>query len=295
MSKTRIEWTEHTINPFPGCTKVSDGCRHCYAERMAVRLDHVRGYSSIVTDGRWNGSVVDRSVETKRQLDQIKGTAMVFVNSMGDLFHEAISDAQRDLVYGWMLERLDLTFQVLTKRPDNAARYYSNTDLFDRLNEVARCLQNKGPGEPFCVPLPTQAHGMVPGKWPIPNLWFGWTTENQDCYDKRTRIGLQVPAAVRFVSAEPLLGPIEIRATSDERRVDWVIIGCESGPKRRPCETQWVQDIVDQCHAANVPVFVKQIRLGKTVSNKPLTIAAYLNRRIEDIRQWPTQNVKREA
>ncbi len=309
MRKTKIEWTEHTINPFPGCTKVSEGCRNCYAERMAVRLDRVRSYADIVTDGRWNGSVVDRSAEAKRQLDRIKGPATVFLNSMGDLFHEAISDAQRDLVYGWMLERLDLTFQVLTKRPDNAARYYSNTDLFDRLNEVARCLQNKGPGEPFCVPLPTQAHGMVPGKWPIPNLWFGWTTENQDCYDKRTRIGLQVPAAVRFVSAEPLLGPINLNlATPCDRNcneysyaecsgttelcimqphLDWVIIGCESGPKRRPCETKWVQAIIEQCHDADVPVFAKQIRLGRSISNNPLVIAAELNRRVEDIRQWP--------
>ncbi len=265
MSKTKIEWTEHTINPFPGCTKISEGCRNCYAERLASgRLRRVRGYSTITTDGRWNGSVVDRSVEAKRQLDRIKGHSMVFVNSMGDLFHEAISDVQRDVVYGWMLQRPDLTFQVLTKRPEQAARYYQS------------CLDDADEYDGLPCPIVNAA-----------NIWLGVTAENQQMADERIPLLLEIPAAVRFVSAEPLLGPIEIRATSDERRVDWVIVGCESGPKRRPCETKWVQDIIEQCPAASVRVFVKQISVNGEIWTHPTAIAAELDRPVEDIRQWP--------
>jgi len=282
---TKIPWTHYTWNPFPGCTKVSAGCRYCYAEKMAYRLAGmgVRGYDQVLTDRKWNGCIVDRTVEAKRQLAAIKGPALVFVQSMGDLFHAAISDLQRDIIVGAMLGRPDLTFQILTKRIETAAAYYQSV-----ADDQEEC----------CEPNPLSD---------APNIWMGASCENQEWARKRVPLLWQIPAAVRFLSVEPMLGPVLLDAgevlEDDEdsgvgwgrcdagnvahqhdlfddslcvRTLDWVIVGAESGAQRRPCKLEWVRGIVAQCRAAGVPVFVKQLDLpGHT-------------KVVKDIGQFPT-------
>lgn len=295
---TKIPWTQHTLNPYPGCTPVSLGCQRCYAEKMAKRLAYmgqahyqrVMGPAGGDDYGRWNGQISDRSAEAKAQLDKIKGPALVFVQSMGDLFYPALTAAQIDWVYQVAWERRDLTFQLLTKRPGRALAYYERR--------------------------PAAANR--------PNIWFGVTAENQEWAERRIPLLLQIPAALRFVSLEPLLGPVTLErmeipnsdipschpvaenAVCHPLRVQagtysfgtigpvrWLIIGCESGPRRRACQLEWVADLLEQAHAAGVLVFVKQIDIGGKVVKDPARIAAALGRRVDEIQQWPESEGRR--
>lgn len=297
MATTKIPWTQHTWNPEVGCAKVSPGCAHCYGEPMATRLAHMgqANYQRIITAGRWNGKVAPCS---RRHWDNVPKSGMCFVCSMGDLFYEGISDERRDEIYSRMLQHHQTTFQVLTKRPERALAYYEN-----------------------CIEDADQFDGLPSPIVNAPNIWLGVTAENQEWADRRIAILKQIEAVVLFVSCEPLLAPIDIRRwlaptyrceCGDVRplgerscprcgrwpgklgdqlgrssMVNWVIVGCESGPGRRPCELEWVADIVDQCHAAAVPPFVKQVDLNGKVVKDPQRIAAALNRSVEEIQQWP--------
>lgn len=210
-ANSSIEWTEATWNPVTGCSKVSPGCKHCYAERMARRLRemgqprYVRGFEVTLQD-----DVVGLPLRWRRP-------KTIFVNSMSDLFHEEVP-----LEYlGRVFETMGLahwhTFQVLTKRSA-------------RLREVAHQLP-----------------------WPK-NVWMGVSVET-DRYVSRVHDLSQVPAAVRFLSIEPLLGPIPALPLEG---IDWVIVGGESGPGARPMDQAWVTDIRDQCQGADVKFFFKQ-------------------------------------
>lgn len=209
--QSKIEWTEATWNPVTGCTKISPGCKYCYAERLAKRLqamgnaNYANGF-----DVTLQPHMLDVPLKWKKP-------TMIFVNSMSDLFHDSIPDEFIKAVFSVMRLSPQHVFQVLTKRAD-------------RLLALS---------------------GKLP--WP-PNVWAGVTVENADYVD-RVRCLRHVPAAVRFLSLEPLLSQIP-RLPLDG--IGWVIVGGESGPGARPMDKKWVVDIRQQCEAAETPFFFKQ-------------------------------------
>ena len=215
-----IEWTNSTWNPVTGCTKVSPGCKHCYVERMAIRLAGMK-------QPRYrNGFEVTLQPDLVRLPLRWRQPRVIFVNSMSDLFHEEIPESFITEVFQTMLEAHWHTFQILTKRAD-------------RLAEIAARLP-----------------------WPI-NVWMGVSVESPR-YVPRIECLRNVPAAVRFLSIEPLLAPIPSLPLTG---IDWVIVGGESGPGARPMEADWVREIRDRCVGTGVPFFFKQwggVRKGRT-------------------------------
>jgi protein gp37 len=210
-TQSTIEWTEMTWNPVTGCTKVSEGCRHCYAERMAMRL-RAMGNRRYV-----NGFKVTLHEDLVDLPKTMRQSRLIFVNSMSDLFHEDVPADFIARVFDTMAACAQHTFQVLTKRSR-------------RLKEIASRLP-----------------------WPE-NVWMGVSVED-DRVVRRIDDLREVPAAVRFLSCEPLLGPL------DHLRLDaigWVIVGGESGPGARPMQRAWVESIQKQCRRAQVPFFFKQ-------------------------------------
>jgi protein gp37 len=211
VSHTKIEWTECTWNPVTGCTEISEGCRHCYARRMAVRLQ-------AMGQPRYrNGFTVALHPEILDAPSRWRRPRFVFVNSMGDLFHEDVPDAYISQVFAAIEATPRHTFQVLTKRSR-------------RLASLARTLP-----------------------WPA-NLWMGVTVERVD-YAHRIGDLATIEARVKFVSFEPLLGPL---AGIHLDGVDWAIAGGESGPGARPLDPEWARALRDQCECESVPFFFKQ-------------------------------------
>jgi len=209
--KSSIEWTDATWNPVTGCTKVSPGCKHCYAERLAARLQ-------AMGNPRYrNGFAVTLHPDQLTLPLRWAQPRRIFVNSMSDLFHEAIPEHFIHQAFEIMAKADWHIFQILTKRAETLVR--------------------------LAPKLP----------WP-PNVWQGVSVENAR-YTWRIRDLQQVPATIRFVSVEPLLGPIT-RLPLDG--IHWVIVGGESGPHHRPPDVAWIRDIRDQCVAARVPFFFKQ-------------------------------------
>ncbi|MFH1438069.1 MAG: phage Gp37/Gp68 family protein [Pseudomonadota bacterium] len=208
---TTIEWTEATWNPVTGCSRMSLGCRNCYAERMAHRLKAMR-------NPRYrNGFMVTLQPDTLDIPLRWKKPRMIFVNSMSDLFHKDVPFSYIKEVFSVIEESGCHTFQVLTKRAN-------------RLRKLAEKLS-----------------------WP-PNLWMGVTVETVD-YQWRIKALEKVPAVIRFISFEPLLGPLpQIPLNA----IDWVIVGGESGPGARTMRAEWVRDLKDQCRREHVPFFFKQ-------------------------------------
>lgn len=206
-----IEWTESTWNPITGCSKISIGCKNCYAERMALRL-RAMGQANYKNgfDVTLHESVIPLPLRWKKP-------HIIFVNSMSDLFHEDIPFDFIEKIFGTMRKAHWHTFQILTKRST-------------RLMELAHKLY-----------------------WPN-NVWMGVTVESADyCY--RIDNLRSIPAKIRFLSMEPLLGPID---NPNFNCIDWVIVGGESGPKARPIKQEWVENIQRHCNESNVPFFFKQ-------------------------------------
>jgi protein gp37 len=206
-----IEWTESTWNPVTGCTKVSPGCKHCYAERMAERLQAMRQPNYV------NGFRLTLQPHMLELPLTWKRPQTIFVNSMSDLFHEDVPLTYIRAVFDVMMRAHWHRFQVLTKRAE-------------RLEEV---------GGELC--------------WPA-NIWLGVSIES-GLYRHRIDHLRATDAQVKFLSLEPLLGPLP---DLDLANIDWVIVGGESGPKSRPMDPMWAADLRDQCHRANVPFFFKQ-------------------------------------
>lgn len=221
-TNTAIEWTEATWNPVRGCSRISHGCEHCYAERMAHRFSGdgqpYQGLTRVARSGepRWTGRVVTVPAMLQEPL-RWRRPRMVFVNSMSDLFHESVAADFVVRVFDIMRQATWHSFQVLTKRPERAAA--------------------------LALSLP----------WPG-NVWLGVTVESA-AYLARVEVLRTIPASVRFLSLEPLLGPLP---GLDLRDVDWVIAGGESGPGARRMGPAWVRDIRDNCVAQRVPFFFKQ-------------------------------------
>jgi protein gp37 len=266
--KTKIAWTDATLNTAYGCTKVSPACQNCYAIGAVSRLVdfghrdlagavvHSTDGSKIVT--QWTGGIVLKS-ERMDQARRWKKPRRVFVNSLSDTFHDGIPDSHLDALWTTMAACPQHTFQILTKRPERMLSYIHG--------HLARGT--------------TWREGLT-GQ-PLPNVWLGVTVEDQEQADRRIPLLLATPAAVRFVSMEPLLGPVSLDLLpggpdgnavrnaldgtlfytdadydDDLPKLDWVIVGGESGPNARPMDPAWVRDLRDQCQAAGVPFFFKQ-------------------------------------
>ncbi len=255
---TKIEWCDVTWNPVTGCTKISAGCKHCYAERFAERFRGVPGHP--YEHG------FDVTLKPHRLLEPLKWRRprRVFVNSMSDLFHRDVPDWFIDHVFAIMALCRQHTFLVLTKRQERMRDYIMGMGCsgdLSRLGSIAVAQTGS----------PCAAH-IEDDDWPLPNVWLGVSVENQAAADERIPLLLGTPGAVRFVSAEPLLGPVDLdaipRLSGDGylrpldgrfRTLDWVIAGGESGPKSRPMELEWARFLRDQCGQAQVPFFMKQI------------------------------------
>jgi protein gp37 len=270
-AKTGIEWTDATWNPIRGCTRVSEGCRHCYAESVAYRFSGPGlAYEglAVLKNGHpsWTGKI--EFVE-KHLLDPLKWKTprRIFVNSMSDLFHEGVTDEMCDKIFAVMALCPQHTFQVLTKRPKRMLEYLS-ANLEAPLAQCAEARIGRmcetiarDRGEDVNAP-----YWDVFFRWPLRNVWLGVSVENQAAADERIPVLLQTPAAVRFISAEPLLGPLSIdhalfvigSEKFESRRLDWVICGGESGPGARPMHPEWARGLRDQCASAGVPFFFKQ-------------------------------------
>lgn len=258
--KTGIEWTDATWNPIRGCSRVSEGCRHCYAESQAARIismDRGRGipegkgaYDGLLAKGgQWNGnikfveSVMDQPLRWKKP-------RMIFVNSMSDLFHEGVPDEVIDQVFTVMAAAPHHTFQILTKRPERMRRYMRNGSRPQRADG----------NRLFAPDLTTFVD------WPLPNVWLGVSVEDQATADERIPPLIETPSAVRWLSMEPLLGPVAICSHVHENGIgrvsmdgiDWVVVGGESGKKARPMHPDWACSLRDQCAAAGVPFLFKQ-------------------------------------
>jgi len=261
MAKTKISWATDVWNPVTGCTKVSDGCKNCYAERIAKRF--------------WrngiNGNNYRPFTEVRCYPDRLeqplhwKKPARIFVDSMGDLFHEKVRHSFISQVF-WIMEMAPKhIFIVLTKRSKRMHEWMNN-----------------------CYPTP------------LPNVWLGVSVEDQKTADERIPWLLKTPAAVRIVSVEPMLGKVDVSKylwpvfwhwdgnfrnpeealaagayaeqkpqgliSVDRKFIDWIICGCESGPEARSMELDWARNLRDQCRAAEVPFFLKQANIdGKLV------------------------------
>ena len=311
MGNTKIEWAEKTWNPITGCSKISEGCRNCYAERMSKRLAGRCGYP------KENPFAVTLHPERLEEPLRWRKPSRIFVCSMGDLFHEDVPDEFIDQVFGVILACRILknipshTFLILTKRPERMARYLTEREPVELLKAWANIAPVRTDNEDITFDELVYSEcchdwdkngrnskgseykpwGYIDSLWPLPNVWFGVTAENQEQADKRIPILLQIQAAVRFVSVEPMLGPVDLTdlqipyevdprgfnfnaltENDDDHyynhhaKLDWVICGGESGPNARPMQQEWARSLRDQCVAAGVPFFLKQMDVaGKLV------------------------------
>jgi protein gp37 len=280
MTATNIEWADAVWNPVRGCTRVSEGCRNCYAEAVAARFSGFlgatfNGFSERTKSGpRWTGKV-ELIMEQLAKPIHWRKPRRVFVNSMSDLFHERLPFLDISLVFKAMRIANQHQFLVLTKRP-------------------ARMLE-------FC-----KAWGET-----LPNVWLGVSVEDQKTADERIPLLLTTPAAVRFVSYEPALGPVDFRLrrfipspcdkwpnSEYEVRslIDWIIVGGESGSHARPFEIRFAYDTIRQCREADVACFVKQLGSAPVdaslhVSDDPSPL---VDRKGGDMSEWPADLRVRE-
>jgi protein gp37 len=225
--KSAIEWTDATWNPVTGCTRVSAGCDNCYAATLATRLlsDIYLARAPQVPSDITERDPFAVRLWPERVQDPLNWDSPrhIFVNSMSDLFHKDVPEEYVREIFEVMIVASWHVYQVLTKRPGRAKRFIlRNGDLFER--------------------------GIVP-----PHIWIGTSVEDQASVH-RVRQLRQVPASIRFLSCEPLIGPIEF----DSDGIHWVIVGGESGIRRRPMDPVWVRDIRDRCLSAGIPFFFKQ-------------------------------------
>jgi protein gp37 len=258
MNNTKIEWTDMTWNPIIGCHKISPGCDHCYAERMANRISHMdtwtgEQYRNVIDiDGKWNWEthLADSHMDFPRTL---KKPRKIFVGSMTDIFlHSQTPDGRKDVVrlFNTFRHNHIHTFQILTKRPHEMKLFM---DYMKKYGKMAG------------IPIP------------LPNVWLGVTVCNQEEADFKIPILLHTPAAKRFISVEPMLGPIDLsgyyfkRANGDYpfpyipekdrtkvvNLLDWIICGAETGPGARLIKWEWVYSLLGQAQSSNIPFFFK--------------------------------------
>lgn len=305
-SPSNIEWTGHTWNPVAGCTVLTPGCTNCYAMKMAARLAAMGQelYAGLTKPSKagavWTGVLREAPEHVLLAPLRRKKPTTYFVNSMSDLFHEGVSDAAIDKVFSVMRDCPQHTFQVLTKRAERMCAYVT-----DRFNYEADRAADNQILAPWPVPL-------------LPNVWLGVSCERQQEADERIPHLLSTPAAIRFVSAEPLLGPIdfmmlgkggdkvidalqgcvgtsigdgEYDGAQPCASLDWIIVGGESGHNARPFAVHWADSIVEQCKAAGVACFVKQLGAMPLSDGYPLELKS---KKGGDWDEWPDRLRVRE-
>jgi len=281
MNKTKISWTDYTINPSVGCPLplCSEGCTHCYARKL-----HNSRHKAFKTGKKLPIQYAKPFEEMQLfpgRMEAVlrkKKPCKVFVGSMTDIFHKSIPFEFIDKVMAAIALCPQHTFQVLTKRPERMLEYINwesvEPDIIGRHNRGQKIDASGHRGSHIC--------GFTNCRWPIKNLWLGVTVEHPD-YKSRIDTLRQIPAAVRFLSIEPCMANMGELNLED---IDWIIVGVESGPKARYCPVENIRSIVEQCKAAGVAVFVKQIHLnGKAKAIKDINLFP------EDlkIRQFPAK------
>lgn len=339
-----IAWTEETWNPLRGCSRVSDGCRNCYAEKVAGRFSGPgQPYDGLVrlsAEGkhgraRWNGSV---RFLPEKLAEPLRWTRprRVFVNSMSDLFHDGVTNEQIAAIFGVMAAAPQHTFQVLTKRPVRALEFFRWLDVEAPIGvpsdpdspwwRVLHCFMaafNAAKGIDDAVALAQAQRLLTTDKisgttWPLPNVWLGVSVEDQKTADARIPLLLGTPAAVRWVSYEPAIGPVDFtmlrkewdcgtKHTWDvlrgrgiytgngqttgwgpERALDWIVVGGESGPGARPFDVEWARSVIRQTCGTPCAVFVKQLGakpdLGVVIRDGG---RAFVDRKGGDPSEWP--------
>lgn len=298
MSETAIEWTQRTWNPIVGCSLASPGCTNCYAMTMAYRLErmgvaHYAGLTRKTKAGPvWTGKLAQAPEHVLTEPLRRRKPTTWFVNSMGDLFHEDVPDEWIDRVFAVMALSPQHTFQVLTKRAARMRAYVADPTTPRRIYELA-CDMTIELQLGVVLIAPGAEESFAPAgpriyleRWPLANVWKGVSAEDQERANERVPKLLDTAAAVRFVSGEPLLGPIAfgdwlVRGDHGLREIDplaaalvamgeadgstwvrpaldWIIVGGESGPKARPMHPDWARQIRDHCAAAGTAFFFKQ-------------------------------------
>ncbi len=240
--KTGIEWTDATWNAITGCTKVSPGCDHCYAETLALRLQRMgqRKYA----DG-FRVTLHERALTIPLKWREPK---RIFVNSMSDQWHVDVPEDFSDRMFAVMALTPRHTYQILTKRPQRATNYLSDPETRERVSYHLKDFWHAMGKVDLSFGLYRLAH------WPLDNVWIGTSVEDARVAHRIDALR-RCPAVVRFLSCEPLIGPLP---NLNLDGIHWVITGGESGPDYRPLDLDWVRDIRDQCLAAGVPFFFKQ-------------------------------------
>lgn len=285
---SKIEWTEATWNPITGCSVTSPGCTNCYAMKLAgTRLRNHPSRKGLTQDSKagpvWTGEVrlnekwLDQPLRWSRP-------RMIFVCAHADLFHESVPDEWIDRVFAVMALAPQHTFQVLTKRADRMREYLTRAGNGRRSEAIWQTMHGEAKTRAAREVLDSWYGGPSADQWPLPNVWLGVSVEDQQRWDERISDLEATPAAIRWVSAEPLLGPIlptvvcnghfffnpltgqrwhdapDHNGASDfgANRIDWIVVGGESGPGARPMHPDWARSLRDECDAAGVPFFFKQ-------------------------------------
>lgn len=297
MRDTGIEWTDATWNPVRGCSRISDGCRHCYAERQAARIVRMGKGKPTPYDGlvelvggepRWTGEVAIDAARLSAPL-RWRDPRKVFVDSMSDLFFDRRPNEHIAAVFGVMAATPHITYQILTKYVQRMREWFLWTAKIGRSTDTYDCtffnhMASKHGVTGAAWERRCEATEDLHSPWPLPNVWLGVSVENQDAADERIPDLLATPAAVRLLSCEPLLGEVSLFAFLDgdlrnecleklggsrhTPSIDWVIAGCESGPGARPCAKAWLLSLRDQCAEAEVPFFLKQAHPSTWVSGE---------------------------
>lgn len=288
-----IAWTDQTWNPTRGCSRVSRGCEHCYAEGVARRFSGpgmpYEGLVRLDRDGKakaqWNGVV---RLVPEHLADPLRWTRprRVFVNSMSDLFHESLSFKQIASVFAVMSDARRHTFQVLTKRPKRARDFFRWVEMEMEIEspKAGGLLTEDDVCQEALREIAPHVYlndGAGAESWPLPNVWLGVSVEDQATADERIPHLLACPAAVRWVSYEPaiervdfgLLGTLPADMTGGayvmvHQRLHWIVVGGESGPGARPFDLAWARSTIAQCREADVACFVKQLGAQPVDSNR---------------------------
>jgi protein gp37 len=272
---TPIEWCDHSWPIVNGCRRASPGCENCYSERLtATRLAHTPKYKGLAVfdkGPRYTGET--RLWEPHLTLPfKWKTPAKIFVADMGDLFYEQVSDQDINRVFAVMSLAPQHVFQVLTKRASRMRAYFADESRWAKIEVAARRLYRE------------HTKQQIAGKiliGPLPHIWLGVSAENQEWANKRIPDLLATPAAIRFVSYEPALGPVDFsKWLGTTPGINWLICGGESGPGARPFNVEWARSVIKQCTAAHVACFIKQL------GSDPYGIKLR-NRKGGDMSEWP--------